>query len=46
MPGVPVGLNLIVEQPQAITFTSTPPSPTLLGSSYTVAATGGVPGTR
>jgi hypothetical protein len=38
---VPAGLNLIVSAPQSITFTSTPPSPALTGSTYTVAATGG-----
>ncbi len=38
-------LNLTVNQAaQAITFTSTPPSPALTGGSYTVAATGGASG--
>lgn len=38
---VPGGLNLITTQPQAIAFTSTPPSPAFVGGSYVVTATGG-----
>ena len=39
----PAGLNLIY-QAQSITFTSTPPSPALVGGSYGVRATGGASG--
>jgi alpha-tubulin suppressor-like RCC1 family protein len=38
---VPPGLDLIPNEPQTITFTSVPPSPAVVGASYTVAATGG-----
>ena len=41
---VPPGLNLITTQPQAITFTSSPPASLIYGGSYAVTATGGASG--
>jgi alpha-tubulin suppressor-like RCC1 family protein len=41
---LPDGLNLIVSQPQVITFTSTPPAPVTVGETYSLAATGGESG--
>lgn len=45
LPASPVSQRIVVERGlQAITFTSTPPSPATLGGSYTVTATGGPSG--
>jgi alpha-tubulin suppressor-like RCC1 family protein len=38
------GLDLTPDRPQSIAFTSTPPDPAMVGSTYTVTATGGASG--